>query len=119
MKKFIGVKGVNDEHDDRISFNVKFTEVKDVLDFVGKIAKADFDIDIKSGRYILNAKSLLAIFSLNLSSEITLIFNADLKQSVLVAKDIEKHLTEESKIALENSIGLLEMGRRSLENGNI
>lgn len=43
-----------------------------VKDFVNIMSRYSFDADLRSGRYVVDAKSLLGIFSLDLSKPITL-----------------------------------------------
>lgn len=46
-------------------------------------------IDLKSGRYIVDAKSIMGIFSLNLSKDLIMIIHADDKRAEEI-KDILK-----------------------------
>ena len=52
----------------RISLN-SFDKVKS---FVNDLAKFDADFDLVSGRYVIDAKSIMGIFSLDLSKPIDL-----------------------------------------------
>ena len=45
--------------------------------FVNSVAKYDFDVDLLSGRYAVDAKSIMGIFSLDLSKEITMEVHSD------------------------------------------
>ena len=45
--------------------------------FVNDITKFDTDFDLVSGRYVIDAKSIMGIFSLDLSKPITLNVHAD------------------------------------------
>lgn len=51
---------------------IKLNSVDKVKSFVNKVSKFDEDIDLVSGRYVVDAKSLLGIFSLDLSKPIEL-----------------------------------------------
>ena len=42
-----------------------------------KRQKYDFDVDLLSGRYAVDAKSIMGIFSLDLSKEITMEVHSD------------------------------------------
>lgn len=54
-----------------------------VKKFVSIISKFDCDADLRSGRYVVNAKSILGIFSLDLKLPIVLeIHNGDCKQLI-------------------------------------
>jgi len=48
-----------------------------VKDFVNIISKYPFDIDLRCGRFVIDAKSLLGIFSLDLSKPLTLEAHSD------------------------------------------
>ncbi|MEG0962795.1 MAG: HPr family phosphocarrier protein, partial [Lachnospiraceae bacterium] len=45
--------------------------------FVNAITKFEFDFDLISGRYVIDAKSIMGIFSLDLSKPIDLAIHAD------------------------------------------
>lgn len=57
----------------KISLN-SFDKVKS---FVNDITKFDSDFDLVSGRYVIDAKSIMGIFSLDLSKPIDLNIHAD------------------------------------------
>ena len=48
-----------------------------VKSFVNDITKFDVDFDLVSGRYVIDAKSIMGIFSLDLSKPIDLSIHAD------------------------------------------
>ncbi len=52
------------------SFNIMLQSINDVKVFVNTVNKYDFDVDLTSGRYIVDAKSIMGIFSLDLSKPI-------------------------------------------------
>ena len=51
--------------------------VQDVRDFVNVVILSDFDVDLVQGRYTIDAKSIMGIFSLDLLSPITLIAHSE------------------------------------------
>lgn len=51
--------------------------INDVKAFVNSVAKYDFDVDLLSGRYTVDAKSIMGIFSLDLSKAITMEIHSD------------------------------------------
>ena len=57
----------------RISLN----SIDKVKSFVNTLARFDEDFDLISGRYIIDAKSIMGIFSLNLAEPITLNIHED------------------------------------------
>ena len=52
------------------TFNLSLNCINDVKEFVNIVTKYDFDIDLTSGRYVVDAKSIMGIFSLDLSKPI-------------------------------------------------
>ena len=57
----------------RISLN----SIDKVKSFVNEITKYDNDFDLVSGRYVIDAKSIMGIFSLDLSKPIDLNIHAE------------------------------------------
>ncbi|MCL2034273.1 MAG: HPr family phosphocarrier protein [Oscillospiraceae bacterium] len=58
------------------SVNVMLGTINDVKEFVSIVTKYDYDIDLISGRYAVDAKSIMGIFSLDLSKPIRLDIHA-------------------------------------------
>ena len=52
------------------TFNLLLSSINDVKDFVNIVSRYDFDIDLASGRYVVDAKSIMGIFSLDLAKAI-------------------------------------------------
>ena len=68
----------------RISLN----SIDKVKSFVNDLAKFDVDFDLVSGRYVIDAKSIMGIFRLDLSEPIDLNINADANlEDILSALD--------------------------------
>ena len=56
---------------------ILLASVNDVKDFVSAVTTANCDIDIAADRYVIDAKSIMGIFSLDLSKEITMEVHSD------------------------------------------
>ena len=56
---------------------ISLNSIDKVKSFVNDISKFDFDFDLVSGRYVLDAKSIMGIFSLDLSKPIDLNIHTD------------------------------------------
>lgn len=56
---------------------VSLNTVDRVKDFVNTVNTMDSDFDLISGRYVIDAKSIMGIFSLDLSKPIDLMIHAD------------------------------------------
>lgn len=52
------------------TFNIMLKSINDVKDFVNIVNRYNFDVDLTSGRYVVDAKSIMGIFSLDLSKPI-------------------------------------------------
>lgn len=57
--------------------NIRLTTLEDVRRFVNTVTKYDTEIDLCSGRYVVDAKSIMGIFSLDLLSPIKLTAHTD------------------------------------------
>ncbi len=56
---------------------ISLNSIDKVKTFVNEIAKFDSDFDLVSGRYVIDAKSIMGIFSLDLSKPIDLNIHAE------------------------------------------
>ena len=52
------------------SCEIMLTSINDVKTFVNIVNAYEFDVDLVSGRYVVDAKSIMGIFSLDLSKPI-------------------------------------------------
>lgn len=58
-------------------FNIRLSTIEEVRNFVNIVSKYDYEIDLKSGRYVVDAKSIMGIFSLDLLNKIEVTVHAD------------------------------------------
>lgn len=59
------------------TIQVSLNSIGKVKSFVNSISQFDFDFDLISGRYVIDAKSIMGIFSLDLSKPIDLAIHTD------------------------------------------
>ena len=59
------------------TFNILLSSINDVKNFVNIVNRFDFDVDLTSGRYVVDAKSIMGIFSLDLSKPIKVDVHSD------------------------------------------
>ena len=59
-------------------------QVDQVKDFVNLLSKYPYEMDLISGRYTIDAKSLLGIYSLDLSKPLTLVIYAEECDELLI-----------------------------------
>lgn len=57
--------------------DIRLSTIQDVQKFVNIVNRYDVDIDLSSGRYIVDAKSIMGIFSLDLLKPIKLTAHTD------------------------------------------
>ncbi len=57
--------------------SIRLTEINQVREFVELTSKCEFDVDLVSDRYTVDAKSLLGIYSLNLSNPLQVVMYGD------------------------------------------
>lgn len=56
---------------------ISLNSIDKVRSFVNAITQFEFDFDLVSGRYVIDAKSIMGIFSLDLSKPIELVIHAE------------------------------------------
>ena len=61
---------------------ISLNSIDKVKSFVNDITKFDYDFDLVSGRYVIDAKSIMGIFSLDLSKPIDLNIHAEAESSI-------------------------------------
>lgn len=66
--------------------------IESVKDFVNIISKFDSPTDLVSGRYIVDAKSIMGIFSLDLSHPLELNIHADQAQAKEILDQLQPYL---------------------------
>ncbi|MBE7047801.1 MAG: HPr family phosphocarrier protein [Ruminococcaceae bacterium] len=59
------------------AFNIMLSSINDVKEFVNIVNRYNFDVDLTSGRYVVDAKSIMGIFSLDLSKAIKVEVHSD------------------------------------------
>lgn len=56
---------------------ISLNSIDRVKSFVNTISQFDYDFDLISGRYVIDAKSIMGIFSLDLSKPINLAIHSE------------------------------------------
>ncbi len=60
-----------------IELKIKLETIEKVYSFVATVTKYEYDADVICGRYVVNAKSIMGLFSLDLLSPLTLNIHAE------------------------------------------
>ena len=58
-------------------FTIRLKEINDVKEFVNTVSRFEEDVDLVSGRYTIDAKSIMGIFSIDLAKPIDVIVHGD------------------------------------------
>ena len=75
---------------------IRLSSIQDVRNFVDTVTKYNIDIDLSSGRYIVDAKSIMGIFSLDLMSPIKLSAQTDKEEEIkALMDDLKAFIVEE------------------------
>lgn len=56
---------------------IMLSSVQDVREFVNMVVLIEFEVDLAQGRYLIDAKSIMGIFALDLLSPITVIAHTE------------------------------------------
>ena len=59
------------------TIQISLNSIDKVKSFVNDITKFDYDFDLVSGRYVIDAKSIMGIFSLDLSKPLVVEIHSD------------------------------------------
>ena len=90
---------------------VSFKNPEEILNFVNTVAKYPYDMDMKRGRFVVDAKSILGIMNLGLNNVISLQVYGDhceeLKKEIFsVYKEIENRRNEDREIFFNTFVRL-------------
>ena len=66
-----------------------FKNPDEIVEFVNIVSRYDFDVDIKRGRIVVDAKSLLGIMHLGLNSELELKMHSE--ECAELCAELEKY----------------------------
>ena len=73
-------------------YQVNFKSIDHVKNFVEYIQHVDSDIDLMRDRYVIDAKSIMGVFSMDLSKPIDMIVHSDEKATLKEVENICNNL---------------------------
>ena len=76
------------------TIKISLNSIDKVKSFVNEIGKFDAEFDLVSGRYVIDAKSIMGIFSLDISKPIELNIHADDKDLADILAAIKPYVVE-------------------------
>ena len=68
-----------------INIDIRLDTIDKVYAFVATLTKYEYEVDVASGRYLVNGKSIMGLFSLDLLAPVQLTIHAE-KADDLVAE---------------------------------
>ena len=74
------------------SLTVNLKMMENVKEFVNTVSKYTYDMDLRSGRYVIDAKSIMGIFSLDLSKPLILEVHNDKCEDLI--KDLKSFIVK-------------------------
>ncbi len=72
--------------------NIVLNSITAVKEFVNIVNKYDFDVDLTSGRYVVDAKSIMGIFSLDLAKPILVTVQGETRNADLFFDEIKPYV---------------------------
>lgn len=72
---------------------IKLSTISDIREFVSHVTLYDGDVDLSSGRYVVDGKSIMGIFSLDLLKPIDMSISNDANADALI-ENIKKFIVE-------------------------
>ena len=76
------------------SIKVSLNSIDKVKDFVNEVAKYNAEFDLVSGRYVIDAKSIMGIFSLDLSKPIELNIHSETEDVDAILENLKQFTVE-------------------------
>ena len=76
------------------TLKISLNSIDKVKAFVNEISKFDCDFDLVSGRYVIDAKSIMGIFSLDLSKPINLNIHAEVSMLDNILTIVQPYVIE-------------------------
>lgn len=70
------------------SFFVSLSSINDVKQFSGAACKCSCEVDVISGRYVIDAKSIMGLFSLDLAKPVKVEFHGADKDAAAFRQEI-------------------------------
>lgn len=73
---------------------VSLNSIDEVKEFVTYTNASKFDIDLISGRYVVDAKSIMGIFSLDLTKQLEMMVHAEEPEAADFLDDVKKFIVK-------------------------
>lgn len=60
-----------------VECNILLDTIDKITDFIKVVSKIEYDVDLVKGRYTVDAKSVVGVFTLDLSKEVKIIIHTN------------------------------------------
>ena len=77
-----------------VTIKVKLNGIDDIKNFCAKASSQLFDIDVVSGRYVVDAKSIMGLFSLDLSRPVEVTIQAEKSECESFLTEIDNFIVK-------------------------
>ena len=77
------------------TFKVLLSSISDVKHFVNAAISLPCDIDVVSGRYVIDAKSIMGIFSIDLSKTVEVQVHGTREDAARFMSLVKEHIVEQ------------------------
>ena len=74
---------------------IRLDSINDVKQFVQTLTQYDDEFELVSNKYVVDAKSILGIFSIDLSQPVLLRIHAEGEEKDCILNEIQKYLIQE------------------------
>ena len=74
---------------------IRLDSINDVKQFVQTLTQYDDEFELVSNKYVVDAKSILGIFSIDLSQPVLLRIHAEGEKKDCILNEIQKYLNQE------------------------
>lgn len=71
-------------------FNVKLNNIEILKNFISDISKFESNIDAVRGRYVIDAKSIMGMFSIDLSQSVDILIYSDNERELEKFEEVMK-----------------------------
>lgn len=75
-----------------MEFKVLLTSVAEVKAFVDAASVYPYEVDVKAGRYVINGKSIMGLFSIDLSGPVTVELSRDGEEARQLKEKLQAYL---------------------------
>lgn len=77
-----------------MEFQVLLSSVADVKDFVDAASACPSEVDVLSGRYVVNGKSIMGLFSVDLSAPVTVAVQGQGPKEAAFRKKVDRFVCQ-------------------------